>query len=259
MTMLGDKLDAARAKEWGLLYDVVPGAALLEVSLDIAKRLAAMPTRGLGLTKRGFNAGFGERSRHAARARGGAAARGGSHRGLRRGRSRVRREAQAELHRGDDGDPKRADTRRRRRRRGRDGQRHRAGRGRRGTSRHPRRRQCGGRWRAGAREHREGDRARRREGTARSRRRRRAARRASTMPASSRRDYGAFAACGLVIEAIVEDLAVKRALFAGLEKVVRAGLHPGDEHVVAVGGGHRRRLRARRSAWSGFTSSIRRR
>jgi 2-(1,2-epoxy-1,2-dihydrophenyl)acetyl-CoA isomerase len=59
LTMLGDKLDAARAKEWGLLYDVVHGAMLLQVSLGIAKRLAAMPTRGLGLTKRGFNAGLG--------------------------------------------------------------------------------------------------------------------------------------------------------------------------------------------------------
>jgi 2-(1,2-epoxy-1,2-dihydrophenyl)acetyl-CoA isomerase len=58
LTMLGDKLDATRAKEWGLVYDVVPGATLMHVSLDLAKRLAAMPTRGLGLTKRGFNAGF---------------------------------------------------------------------------------------------------------------------------------------------------------------------------------------------------------
>ncbi|MDB4891568.1 MAG: paaG [Gemmatimonadetes bacterium] len=58
LTMLGEKLDAARAKEWGLLYEVVPGAVLLDVSFDLAKRLAAMPTRGLGLTKRAFNAGF---------------------------------------------------------------------------------------------------------------------------------------------------------------------------------------------------------
>jgi 2-(1,2-epoxy-1,2-dihydrophenyl)acetyl-CoA isomerase len=59
MTMLAEKIDAARAKEWGLLYDVVPATTLMQVALDIAKRLAAMPTRGLGLTKRGFNAGFG--------------------------------------------------------------------------------------------------------------------------------------------------------------------------------------------------------
>ncbi len=58
LAMLGDKLDAARAREWGLLYDVVPAAGLREASLLIAKRLAAMPTRALGLTKRGFNAGM---------------------------------------------------------------------------------------------------------------------------------------------------------------------------------------------------------
>ena len=58
LTMLGDKLDAGRAKEWGLLFDVVPGAALADVAMGIAKRLAEMPTRGIGLAKRGFNAGF---------------------------------------------------------------------------------------------------------------------------------------------------------------------------------------------------------
>jgi len=58
LTMLGDKLDAGRAKEWGLIYDVVPGAMLAQVSLEMATRLADMPTRGLGLTKRGFNAGL---------------------------------------------------------------------------------------------------------------------------------------------------------------------------------------------------------
>ena len=58
LTMLGDKLDAARAKEWGLLFDVVPAATLAQASMDLALRLAAMPTRGIGLAKRGFNAGF---------------------------------------------------------------------------------------------------------------------------------------------------------------------------------------------------------
>ena len=58
LTMLADKLDANRAKEWGLVYEVVPGAALADVAHGIAKRLAAMPTRGLGLAKRALNAGF---------------------------------------------------------------------------------------------------------------------------------------------------------------------------------------------------------
>jgi 2-(1,2-epoxy-1,2-dihydrophenyl)acetyl-CoA isomerase len=58
LTMLGEKLPAMRAKEWGLVHDVVPNAVLPDTSFDLARRLADMPTRGLGLTKRGFNAAF---------------------------------------------------------------------------------------------------------------------------------------------------------------------------------------------------------
>jgi 2-(1,2-epoxy-1,2-dihydrophenyl)acetyl-CoA isomerase len=58
LAMLGDKLSAEQAVEWGLLYDVVPAATLMDVALELAKRLARMPTRALGLTKLGFNAGF---------------------------------------------------------------------------------------------------------------------------------------------------------------------------------------------------------
>ena len=58
LTMLGEKLTAERAREWGLIYEVVPQAALQQASLELATRLAAMPTRGIGLAKRGFNAAF---------------------------------------------------------------------------------------------------------------------------------------------------------------------------------------------------------
>ncbi|MDB4917563.1 MAG: paaG [Gemmatimonadetes bacterium] len=58
MTMLCEKLDAGKAKEWGLLHDVVPAPALASIAFEMAKRLAAMPTRGIGLAKRGFNAAF---------------------------------------------------------------------------------------------------------------------------------------------------------------------------------------------------------
>ena len=58
LTMLGEKLTAVHAKEWGLVYDVVPHTVLASTSFEIARRLACMPTRGLGLTKRGFNAAF---------------------------------------------------------------------------------------------------------------------------------------------------------------------------------------------------------
>ncbi len=58
LTMLCDKLDAKTAREWGLLYEVVPLEQLFDKAFAIAKRLAEMPTRGLGLAKRGFNAAF---------------------------------------------------------------------------------------------------------------------------------------------------------------------------------------------------------
>jgi 2-(1,2-epoxy-1,2-dihydrophenyl)acetyl-CoA isomerase len=56
LTMLGDKLTADVAKQWGLVYDVVPQTVLPDRSFDLARRLAMMPTRALGLIKRGFNA-----------------------------------------------------------------------------------------------------------------------------------------------------------------------------------------------------------
>lgn len=56
LAMLGEKLDAVRAREWGLVYEVVPLSALADSSFALARRLAALPTRALGLIKRGFNA-----------------------------------------------------------------------------------------------------------------------------------------------------------------------------------------------------------
>jgi 2-(1,2-epoxy-1,2-dihydrophenyl)acetyl-CoA isomerase len=56
MFFLAEKLPAARAKEWGLIWDVVPGATLMEHARSIATRLASGATRGFGLTKRAMNA-----------------------------------------------------------------------------------------------------------------------------------------------------------------------------------------------------------
>jgi 2-(1,2-epoxy-1,2-dihydrophenyl)acetyl-CoA isomerase len=58
LTMLCDKLEAATARDWGLIYAVVDPERLFDASFAIAKRLAEMPTRGLGLAKRALNAGF---------------------------------------------------------------------------------------------------------------------------------------------------------------------------------------------------------
>jgi 3-hydroxybutyryl-CoA dehydrogenase len=53
--------------------------------------------------------------------------------------------------------------------------------------------------------------------------------------------YQPFAGCGIVIEAVVEDLAVKRALFGGLEKVVGddciLATNTSSLSVAAIGGG----------------------
>jgi 2-(1,2-epoxy-1,2-dihydrophenyl)acetyl-CoA isomerase len=58
LMFLGDKLSATKALEWGMIYDVVPPAALLDRTIALAKQLAMMPTRALGLIKRAINASF---------------------------------------------------------------------------------------------------------------------------------------------------------------------------------------------------------
>ncbi len=56
LMMLGEKVSAARALEWGMIHEVVPDAALRDVAHSLAARLAAMPTRAFALTKRALNA-----------------------------------------------------------------------------------------------------------------------------------------------------------------------------------------------------------
>ena len=58
MFFLAQKIPAAKAKEWGLIWDVVPLAILHETALQLAKSLATQATRGFGLTKRALNASF---------------------------------------------------------------------------------------------------------------------------------------------------------------------------------------------------------
>ena len=59
MFFLADKMPASKAKEWGLIWEVVPAAQLHEVALHLAKQLATQATRGFGLTKRAMNASWG--------------------------------------------------------------------------------------------------------------------------------------------------------------------------------------------------------
>lgn len=51
----GRRLSAAQALEWGLISEVVEDDRLAERAAERAAELAAMPTRGIGLTKRLFD------------------------------------------------------------------------------------------------------------------------------------------------------------------------------------------------------------
>ena len=51
----GRKLGAAEAHEWGLVSEVVEGERLAGRTAELAAGLAAMPTRGVGMTKRLFD------------------------------------------------------------------------------------------------------------------------------------------------------------------------------------------------------------
>ncbi|HEV2924937.1 MAG TPA: enoyl-CoA hydratase [Solirubrobacteraceae bacterium] len=55
LSMLGERLPAARALEWGLINRVVPDASLREEAAALAARLAAGPTRSYAGTKRQLN------------------------------------------------------------------------------------------------------------------------------------------------------------------------------------------------------------
>lgn len=55
MMMLGEKIKAEQALEYGMIYKVCEDAKLREEALAVTRMLAAMPTRGLGLTKRALN------------------------------------------------------------------------------------------------------------------------------------------------------------------------------------------------------------
>lgn len=56
LMMLGGKVAARQAKEWGMIHEVVPGADLMTQVGALAQALATQPTRGLGLIKRAINA-----------------------------------------------------------------------------------------------------------------------------------------------------------------------------------------------------------
>ncbi|HTR79083.1 MAG TPA: 2-(1,2-epoxy-1,2-dihydrophenyl)acetyl-CoA isomerase PaaG [Gemmatimonadaceae bacterium] len=59
LAMLGEKVTAQQAREWGLIHQVCESGDLIATAGAAATHLAKQPTRGLGLTKRGFNRSLG--------------------------------------------------------------------------------------------------------------------------------------------------------------------------------------------------------
>lgn len=55
LMMLGDKVSATEAEAMGMIYKVFTDEEFGEASMKIASKLAKMPTKGLGLTKRLLN------------------------------------------------------------------------------------------------------------------------------------------------------------------------------------------------------------
>lgn len=55
MALFGDPVDGRRAAEWGLANKCVPDGDLLAVAGDYARRLAALPTIGVGHIKNQIN------------------------------------------------------------------------------------------------------------------------------------------------------------------------------------------------------------
>lgn len=58
LTFLGEKVSAKEAVEMGMIWKSYPADSFMEEAKAVASKLAKMPTRGFGLTKRAFNAGF---------------------------------------------------------------------------------------------------------------------------------------------------------------------------------------------------------
>lgn len=56
LALTGDPLDAETAANWGLIWKAVADEALMEEASALAARLAAGPTRGLGMTKKAIQA-----------------------------------------------------------------------------------------------------------------------------------------------------------------------------------------------------------
>lgn len=58
LMMTGDKIVATEAEKMNMIYKVVPDEELMSFAINFAEKLAKMPTKGLGLTKKAINKSF---------------------------------------------------------------------------------------------------------------------------------------------------------------------------------------------------------
>jgi 2-(1,2-epoxy-1,2-dihydrophenyl)acetyl-CoA isomerase len=58
LAMLGEKLSAEKAEEWGLIWRCVPDAALMDEAMAMAEHFASAATRGLAFTKKALQASY---------------------------------------------------------------------------------------------------------------------------------------------------------------------------------------------------------
>ena len=56
LALLGDKLPAEKAEQWGLIWRCVEDDQLMDEAMQLARHLATQPTRGLALIKRALHA-----------------------------------------------------------------------------------------------------------------------------------------------------------------------------------------------------------
>jgi 2-(1,2-epoxy-1,2-dihydrophenyl)acetyl-CoA isomerase len=58
LAMLGEKLTAERAEQWGLIWKCVPDEDLMKEALAMATHFSTAPTKGLAFTKRALQASY---------------------------------------------------------------------------------------------------------------------------------------------------------------------------------------------------------
>ncbi len=99
LMLLGDKLSAEQAAQWGLIWRVVDDAELMGEATSLARHLARQPTRALGAHQAGAQCELRQHARPAARPRARSPDGRRRHRGFPRGRRGLPRQAGAEVFR----------------------------------------------------------------------------------------------------------------------------------------------------------------